>query len=104
VIADGGKPVGRAAVYGEARPARGHCIALAVKPPASKGDTGDYHFWRLDANGRWSYKVGGQWGVGSREAPPGDGQTGVGQSAALESRSPVIHVHALVTRPCWPPP
>jgi hypothetical protein len=57
VIADGGVPVDRATVYGRPRPEAGHYIALAIKPSARKGDTGDYHFWRLDSNMQWSYKV-----------------------------------------------
>jgi hypothetical protein len=40
------------------RPAEGHYIALAVKPPSEAGDSGDFHFWRLDSNGAWSYKAG----------------------------------------------
>jgi hypothetical protein len=39
------------------RPAQGHYIALAIKPASSPDDTGDFHFWRLDSNGAWSYKV-----------------------------------------------
>ena len=51
-------PVDRATVYGGPRPARGHYIALAVKPMGGNETAGDFHFWRLDANGAWSYKAG----------------------------------------------
>jgi len=34
-----------------------HYIALAVKPAEDSGDSGDFHFWRLDDNKVWSYKV-----------------------------------------------
>lgn len=58
VTADGGKLVNRDAVYSNPPPENGHFIALAVKPPGDADGTGDFHFWRLDANGVWSYKVG----------------------------------------------
>ncbi|KAI8471778.1 MAG: hypothetical protein J3K34DRAFT_227144 [Monoraphidium minutum] len=60
VIADGGRPVDRDAVYnsGGARPGGGHYIALAIKPASGPDDTGDFHFWRYDSNGAWSYKAG----------------------------------------------
>ncbi|KAI8467855.1 MAG: hypothetical protein J3K34DRAFT_479949 [Monoraphidium minutum] len=57
VLADGGKLVDSAVVYGGPPPEGGHYIALAVKP-AKGSDTGDFHFWRLDTNGGWSYKAG----------------------------------------------
>lgn len=40
VVADGGKPVDARTVY--TRAPTGHYIALAVKPPADAGDTGDF--------------------------------------------------------------
>ena len=60
VVADGGVPVGRDAVYSGAPPkGGGHYIALAVKPAAPPEDTsGDFHLWRLDAGGAWSHKAG----------------------------------------------
>ena len=57
VLADGGKLVDRDAVYSKPRPAKGHYIALAIKPVGKGEASGDFHFWRLDANGVWSYKV-----------------------------------------------
>jgi hypothetical protein len=58
VVADGGRLVDRATVYNTTRPPGGHYIALAVRPPSKAGDANaDFHFWRLDSNGAWSYKV-----------------------------------------------
>lgn len=56
VLADGARAVDRATVLNV--PTSGHYIALAVKPPSDPRDTGDYHFWRLDADNTWSYKAG----------------------------------------------
>jgi hypothetical protein len=56
LLADGARQVDRKTVY--TVPTTGHYIALAVKPPSDERDTGDYHFWRLDADGTWSYKAG----------------------------------------------
>jgi hypothetical protein len=73
VLADGGRLVDRSTVYGAARPEEGHFIALAVKPMGPERN-GDFHFWRLDANGVWSYKVGrapARPGLRGRGARPG---------------------------------
>lgn len=56
VLADGARSVDRNTVY--TVPTSGSYIALAVKPPSDARDTGDYHFWRLDADNTWSYKAG----------------------------------------------
>jgi len=56
IVADGAVKVSREIVY-NVRPT-GHYIALAVKPSIYPGDTGDFHFWRLDADGAWAYKAG----------------------------------------------
>lgn len=56
VLADGGRQVDRKTAY--TVPTTGHYITLAVKPPSDEKDMGDYHFWRLDADGTWSYKAG----------------------------------------------
>lgn len=58
VVADGGVVVSREDVYGKPRPSKGHYIALAIKPRSKDEASGDFHFWRLDANGVWSYKAG----------------------------------------------
>lgn len=46
-----------------------HYIALAVKPAEDAGDSGDFHFWRLDDNKVWSYKVGMD-SVAARQSKP----------------------------------
>jgi hypothetical protein len=56
VLADGAKLVDRWTVYNKPT-TDSHYMALAVKPQADESDTGDFHFWRLDADKTWSYKV-----------------------------------------------
>jgi hypothetical protein len=56
VLADGAKLVDRWTVYNKPT-TDSHYMALAVKPQADASDTGDFHFWRLDADKTWSYKV-----------------------------------------------
>lgn len=57
VVADGGKLVDRWTVYNKPT-TDSHYMALAVKPAADAGDSGDFHFWKLDADKTWSYKAG----------------------------------------------
>jgi hypothetical protein len=59
VVADGGKLVDRWTVYNK-QTTDSHFMALAVKPAADASDTGDFHFWKLDADKTWSYKVRGK--------------------------------------------
>lgn len=56
ILSDGARSVDRNTVY--TVPTLGSYIALAVKRPIDQRDTGDYHFWRLDADNTWSYKAG----------------------------------------------
>lgn len=58
-MADGGKLVDRWTVYNKPT-TDSHYMALAVKPAADAGDSGDFHFWKLDADKTWSYKVRSQ--------------------------------------------
>jgi hypothetical protein len=57
-VSDGGKLVDRWTVYNKPT-TDSHYMALAVKPAADASDTGDFHFWKLDADKSWSYKVQG---------------------------------------------